>query len=81
MTTTTTTCNETFGLSVVGVMVAALAGFSMGAGYGLLYEDQQQSTNNQVIVRRATGGALLVMGMYLWAPTFVREFWLASMMK
>ena len=67
--------NHTYGLSIVGVLVAGLAGGSMGAGYGML---KDPNATNDMIVRRATGGALLVTGLYLWAPSFLREFWLRS---
>ena len=69
--------DQTFGLSFVGAAAAALAGAMMGAGYGLLQEQDATTKNNQMVMRRAQGGALLVMGLYLWAPSWLRKSWLS----
>ena len=63
-----------FAFSLTGALIAGLSGMTMGAGYGLL---KDPPLSNEMVKRRATGGALLVMGLYLWAPSFLREFWLA----
>lgn len=64
---------NTFGMTIVGTLMSALAGMTLGAGYGLLTDP---SISTEMVTRRASGGALFVMGLYLWAPTFLREFWL-----
>ena len=69
-------CQRSFGITLTGALVAGVAGLTMGAGYGLL---KDPSISTEMVQRRATGGALFVMGLYLWSPTFLHEFWLQSM--
>lgn len=71
------TSRPNYFLSVEGFLFAAISGAFIGAGYGLL-----QDTNNNgellhsSLQRRTLGGSLLVSGLYLFSPSFLRGLWL-----
>jgi hypothetical protein len=68
--------SSSFGaISVAGILSAAIAGCSMGLGYALL---NHPSESNEQMYKRTIGGGVFVFGMYLFSPTFLREFWFAS---
>lgn len=62
-----------FGLSVAGTITAAVTGMFLGAGYVLLHNDK---ASMEIVRRRTMGGALLITGLYLWAPAWMRRGWL-----
>lgn len=61
-----------WGVNMEGALVATISGFAICWGYGMVTEPDENSTKT---LKRAQGGAMLMMGLYLWAPTWLRNFW------
>ena len=59
------------GFSGEGAMFALFTGAVGGIGYALLCDDKTER-----LVKRAWGGALVVLSAYLFAPAALRRAWL-----
>jgi hypothetical protein len=64
---------ERLSVSLSGALMAALSGAVLGGGRSLMYDDEASSSKT---ARKACGGALLVVGLYLFAPAGLRREWL-----
>ena len=63
--------------SVVGALWSISAGATLGAGYTILMDsDFDDKKAVKKVAWRACGGGLLVFGMYLWAPCWLRQTWM-----
>jgi len=65
-------------LSVQGFLVAGLSGAFVAFGSGLLEESMsspKKKEDNDMLQRRALGGALFVAGLYTFSPAFLRAMW------
>jgi hypothetical protein len=67
------TKGNSYFVSLFGAVVAATSGSCLGWGHSLLFDESYEKAT-----KKAAGGGLLVLGMYLFAPTFLRHLWLAS---
>jgi len=68
--------NDTLGFSIEGAVMAFASGFSIVFGYGMIKEPTEpEETPQAKILTRAKGGAMLMLGMYFWAPCIFRRFW------
>eukprot|EP00584_Thalassiosira_punctigera_P007204 CAMPEP_0172535166 /NCGR_PEP_ID=MMETSP1067-20121228/7291_1 /TAXON_ID=265564 ORGANISM="Thalassiosira punctigera, Strain Tpunct2005C2" /NCGR_SAMPLE_ID=MMETSP1067 /ASSEMBLY_ACC=CAM_ASM_000444 /LENGTH=69 /DNA_ID=CAMNT_0013320071 /DNA_START=123 /DNA_END=329 /DNA_ORIENTATION=+ len=59
-------------INLGGALTAALSGSIVCLGYGLVVEPEAPK---EKLIKRAQGGGLLVMGLYLWAPIWLRQLW------
>jgi hypothetical protein len=63
-------------ITVEGILAAAVSGFATCLGYVMIMEPD---SSTEKLVKRAAGGAVFVVGLYLWAPTWLRGIWLTSL--
>lgn len=62
-----------YGITLEGFLIATVTGMCLGSGYSLV---KDPSSSKEIILKRAQGGGLFVLGLYLWAPTSLRMLWL-----